>query len=269
MVRLLTTVLFLSLVPSMSVSDAYDDLYAALKFDKVVDIIVQEGRDEAGDVANTYLEPQHHSDFIDKLAAYYEKARIAEQVKDLLREKVTSQDADRALAFYLTESGQLFAGLEVSARAAIMDQGVQEAAIEMAKSAASQEDPKAAQIAKLISDMDWINKNMVSVFESQYAFLIRLAEVEGFNLNQAAIFDLLSEQENEIRTGINEWLQGFLFMAYAPTTLEQVTEYFAFLNSPTGRVLDAAFFDVFDQIDYGASVLMGTEVAAILSLQNL
>lgn len=173
--------------------------------------------------------------------------------------------------FLSSELGQKMIGLELSAREAMLDQSVEEAAIERAAAADLAHDPRLAEVRALIAASDLVDSNVLSGLNANLAFYRAMAAGGGFpyEMSESEMTAEVAGQEPDIRTDITAWVEGYLFMACAPLTDAELSEAIAFFDSEPGRALIAAEFAGFDQVYEQASSDLGAALARRLKGQDL
>jgi len=111
--------------------------------------------------------------------------------------------------------------------------------------------------------------NMTGAFSAQYAFLSELAELEEMRLTHDDILALLLESEGEMRQEILDWLMGFSYMAYKPLNDDDLTTYLGFLRSSDGKVLNAALFDIFNELSVQTSSALARAIVSFRKARDL
>jgi hypothetical protein len=76
-------------------------------------------------------------------------------------------------------------------------------------------------------------------------------------------------QEEEIRSDTDEWLMGYLLMAYQPLSDEELSAYIAFSRTDAGQALNRGLFDGFNAMYTDISYALGRAVALELAASEL
>ena len=180
-----------------------------------------------------------------------------------------ARSADRLIGFYNSDLGLQVSQLEVSARRAITDPSIEDYVIELVLEAEAQGKRRPQLLRSAIKEMDWVKQNLAGAFEARFAFLEALSQVEGLQLDQGQIFTLMQSDQEALSKEIEEWLLGYMHMAYSPLSDDELTAYLAFQTSPEGMDLNAALFDTFNKLTTENAQKLGQFTASALSAQDL
>lgn len=175
---------------------------------------------------------------------------------------------DRALRFHASDLGRRVVALEVSARRAMLEDGVDGDARAAFDRADAQGLPRAAQIRDLIARGDLIAPNVAGGLNAAIAFSRGFAEGGGFDMPptpQQMMADAWA-QRDQIEAEATAWLQGFLMLAYAPLSDAELAIYADHAASAEGKALSQLLFAGFDHAFGQVSRDMG--LAAALRLQG-
>jgi hypothetical protein len=175
------------------------------------------------------------------------------------------------LDFFTTEPGLTIAILEASARAAFLDQTVEDAAKETAAVAMGDQTPRYDLITRFIEANDLIETNVVSAMNANYAFydgMIAGGAADG-QMSQDDMLAQVWAQEPEIRNNTIEWVYSFLMMAYDPLPDADVEAYIAFSETVAGQQMNNAVFLAFDGMFSRISRDMGMAAAGYMVTDEL
>jgi hypothetical protein len=248
----------------------YDKLYTALHLNDIVEIIRDEGIDEANTMAKIYLNSQGQIEtFGNDIDTLYNLTNLSTFVLDGMSSRLTENDAEVALVFYNGLLGAKIARLEASARLAISDSAVESMSIEIANSAGSQASERYKVLKKNMEQLDLVEHNMKGAFASQYGFLTELSKAADINLSQDQILSMLSGSEEELREEVSAWLMGYSYMAYQPLNDDDLQLYLDFLVSPSGKALNEALFGVFNALSVKTAGVLGQLIVSSRSVQDL
>lgn len=197
---------------------------------------------------------------------------------DLFREGAAEELArstpavvDAGLDFYDSPLGRRALALELSTRAAILDDEVRqdaETAFDMARLIG---DPRAAQIERFIAAGDLLEMNVAGAMNAALAFSRGYDQGGGYRMpmsDRQRLADVWA-QETAIRDEIRNWLQGYLFLAYSPLGDEELERYIRFQMRPEGRALARILASGFDRLFTQTSFYMGLAFAADMSGREL
>lgn len=152
--------------------------------------------------------------------------------------------------FFGSDRGQRILTLEVSARRALLDDAVEDAAKVAAADMARDQDPRLALIRDFAVAGDLIEMNVAGAMNANLAFYQGMAETGGFGLalTEDQILSDVWGQEPEVRANTEEWLFPYLALAYRPLSDADLEAYTAFWESAAGKQLNRALFAAFDVV---------------------
>ena len=250
-------------------AEIYQDLYAALHMDEVVAVMRQEGLEEAEATAEVYLKTSARANFDGAVDALYAEASIERQLLNGLRAALAEADAELALEFYRTPLGMLVGQLETTGRVAISNDAVEEMAISIAQDALKAKEDRAELLQSAVEEMGLTEYNLSGAFAARFAFLSGLAEADELGITQDQILELIAADQDSLRAEIEQWVLGFVFMAYRPLSDAELTEYLAFQMSATGTALNQALFESFNAVSVNNAGQLGKLLAAALQARDL
>ena len=223
-------------------------LSEALRLGDLMEIMREEGRDHGRDIGATLLGREGSRDWNDAVARIY----AADRMLALMEDRIEAELADdpEALAvmvdFFASDRGRRVVELEISARRAMLDDEIDTAAREAWDDLREADTARADLLRRFADAGDLIEANVVGGLNSTYAFYRGMLEGGGGPaMDEADVLADVWAQEPGIRAEIEEWLFGYLTLAYGPLALEDLELYTAFFESPEGRALNAALFLAF------------------------
>lgn len=257
---------------SAASQDAAARIAAALRLPEVFDIMAEEGRDYgrtleegmfpggggvgwAADVARIYDADRTYATFMDRFAAELADAGTRGAIE----------------AFLAGDLAQKAVGLEVSARRAMLDDAIDEAARRKAEDLAAAGDPQYALVREFIEANDLIESNVAGGLNSARAFYQGLAAGGAFDggISDDQILSDVWQQEPEIRAETEIWISAMLNVAYAPLSEQELRDYIAFSRSAAGRDLNRALFTAYDAAFLDVSHQLGLAAAKYIAGQTL
>ena len=201
----------------------------------------------------------------------YDVQIMYEEVSAGFAEELDGADLDAMLDFFNSDLGQQIVSLEVSAREALLNEGVEEASKEAAALANADGNARFDLIEEFIAANQLIETNVVGALNSNYAFYMGLMDggalPEGVT-SETALQEVWA-QEGMIRENTTEWLHAFLFLAYQPLSDAELQAYIAFSQSDAGHELNSAMFSAFDGAFNDISRALGLASSRILTTQDL
>lgn len=243
-------------------------LYDALRLDEIADIIHQEGIEQIDVYAENYVGPRSASQFAQQAQSIFAR----DDIQSTLLQGLETLDPDHmatALEYFTSAQGALFAGLETTARAAISDDAVEEQAKQMVTQAQDSDPSRIALLEQSIETLKMVDYNIQAAQESQYSFLIELAQAEVIDFSQGEILALIAEDQGALTEMVQEWLLAFTYMAYSPVSDDDLQGYIDFQSSDAGQALNQSLFDAFRVMDVAQSQKMGRLVASFMAAQEL
>ena len=246
-----------------------EQLYQLLHLDELVDIVSEEGLADAKATADAYLQGITRGNFGVSISQIYDKKSLSSKVKQMFSKALPTATANSLIAFYKSELGVQVSQLEVSARRAISDPSIEKYVIDRALEAEVQGKSRPQLLRSAINKMDWVKQNLAGAYEARFAFLAALSEVEALRLDQARIFTLMQSDQEALSLEIEEWLLGYMYMAYSPLSDDELAAYMRFQASPEGMALNEVLFDTFSRLNTENAEKLGQFTASALSAQDL
>ncbi len=266
------TALFLSTLLILAVpataAEAVKRLANAMQMDEVVTILRDEGLANSADLAAEMLDGGGTSYFRSQVDQIYAADRMYEALSTSLEQTLSESQLEQAALFFESDVGQRIISLENSARRAYSDEAVEE----LARSNYEAIDRSSSfflLVDEYIRANDLVDQNVSGSLSADFSFFRGLADGQNVSTDDRALLsELLSQKElTEEETTI--WLYSFLLLAYQPLNDAEMRENIAFSRTETGRALNAALFEGFDQLYDGISYDLGLAIAQALSASDL
>jgi hypothetical protein len=222
-----------------------------LRLGEIVAIMRDEGIAHGASIGETMLGPRGTGDGWMRTV---EQIHASERMLGLLRSGLDAAlppeagALDGPLDFFASELGARILTLEISARTAMLDESVDEAAREGWETLEAEGGPRAERLMRLAEAGDLIEDNVAGGLNSTFAFYRGLMDsgASGFDMGLQDMLADVRSQEPEIRAEIESWLFGYLSLAYGPLSDEDLDAYIALFESPGGQQLNAALFIAFN-----------------------
>ncbi len=194
-------------------------------------------------------------------------SRFAERFDSELDEASIAQLSE----FFESDRGERITELEISARRALLDDTVEDAAIAAYEDLRSNAHQRLAAVEAFVEVNDLIEQNVMGAMNANYAFYVGLIDGNAFpgELSEDQILSDVWSQEEEIRDDTTEWIFSYLVMAYEPLSDEDLEIYVAFSESRAGRDLNRALFSAFDEIFVDISRSLGASAARFMAGQDI
>lgn len=266
--------LALALAPVAAPAHAEDAaaVIEAIRLNDILVVMQEEGFAYADSLA-TELFPDGRGgpEWEAAVADIYDIDRMQDGFAAALAAELTPEEATAIVAFFTSDTGRTIVELEVGARTAMLEDGVEEMAEENAAIAIADADPRAAQVREFIAANDLIEANVMGAMNSNFAYMTGLADggALGASLSEEEILADIWMQEPQIRQSTTEWLYAYLLLAYQPLTDGQMDDYIAFSQTDAGRALNEALFGAFDEMFVGISRQLGLASARVLSQTDI
>lgn len=231
-----------------AVADPVEDLFYALELPQIIAVMREEGIAYGDQITADLLAGRDTADWEETVRVIYDRPWMEEAVLGQLRTQLEGKDVAAMAAFFTTEPGSTIVTLEVAGRSALLDEAVEEAATEAAQAAEGSD--RLELIRAYIEANDLIEGNVAGALNANYAFYIGLVDGGAFDfeLTEEQILTEVWAQEPEIRQSTIEWVESFLYMAYAPVPDADLETYIAFSQSEVGKQMNAALFAAFDPV---------------------
>lgn len=242
-----------------------------LRIEPLFSILQRESLIYGDDLASEILGKAEDPRWRAEVAELHDPARLLPPFRaEFAAQLPTAQEA--AIEAWLgSDLGRRIVGLELSAREAMLDPGVEEAAIARAAEADAAGDARMAAVRRLIAASDLIEANVIGGMNANLAFYRAMAAGGGFpyELTEADVVLEVAAQEPEIRADVGAWIEGYMFLALGPLSDAELAEATAFFASESGRALVAAEFAGFDLVYETSSAELGAALARRLAGQEL
>ncbi len=247
-------------------------IYEGLLLPQVIDVMVQEGV-EYGDVLaeSLFVGGPVPAQWSEAVARIYDREHLADEVLESLAENLEGEDLAAMVEFLESEPGRKITALEVSAREAMLDEGVEQEAKEAAAVALAENTPRMDLLRRYAEVNDLVETNVTGAMNTNYAYFMGLMDGAALNPDMTES-DVLSDvwaQEPQIRADTTEWVFSFLLMAYGPASDEDIEALIAFSETEPGQALNHAVFAAFDERFVEMSRALGLVAARYLTTEQL
>ena len=238
-----------------------EDLTQTLRIDEVIEVLRDECLLFGADLERDMLDNNGGPVWRSQLAAIYDTDRMTTAIRAALEAGLSEQQIARSRTFFATELGQRILSLETSARQAMADPEVEQIARDMYLELAQADDDRLATITRFIEVNDLVEYNVVGALNASYYFMRGLVDGGTSEMSEAEIIAEVWSQEQETRTDTQEWLYGFLLLAYRPLSDSELASYISYSETQAGQALNTALFAGFDRMYLDISHALGVLVA--------
>ncbi|MGJ8616229.1 MAG: DUF2059 domain-containing protein [Sulfitobacter sp.] len=248
-------------------------LVDVLKLPEAAQILRIEGLDHASELDADMLNGRGGAGWQTQVDAVYNTERMVETVRgalaDVFEEKVSDVELEATISFFTSDLGVKIVALENSARSAILDADVEEAARARYAELEGTDDPRLALIEAFVENGDMINRNVTSAMNSNYQFLRGLADGNAIEMGEDEMLADVAADIDEITDDTVSWLYGYLLLAYHPLSDAELQEYLTYSNSKAGQALNRGLFDGFGKAYEDISYALGWAVALNMTAEEL
>lgn len=234
--------------------DELDMLAGAIGLPRLIAIMSEEGLQQSAELRDDMF-PDRAAGWDALASSIYDAEGMLEAFRLAFDAELAQTDIGDLLAFFHSDLGREIVDLEVSAREALLDPAVEEAAIEAFRSGGDAD--KAEAIEGFVEVNDLVELNVVGAMNASYHFYSGLVEGGGFEMTEDGILAEVWQQEEQLREDTAEWIFAYLTMAYGPLEAAEVRTYTALSETPQGRALNRALFAAFDEMFNDISRALG------------
>ena len=267
--RLVRNFLIISLCASYGKADVISDLYDALHMDRINEIIRLEGIQDAEGTGEAYLPPNSVDRFVAQAKSVYQLEAMERDFKRLLNQNLSIPDANKILLFYQKPLGKVASELEVSARIAISDAHIEEMAKIKLKEAVKSKNKRLDEIESVIRTLELVEQNLIGAYAAQFAFMYELSKLGVIELSKQEMIDLITNDEEKLKSEILEWLMDFSHMAYTHMSDKEFSDYSDFSKSELGIVLNKALFSVYNEMAKDQSQRLASILGEFMKSEDL
>ncbi len=246
-------------------------LFEALGLPDMLQIMREEGIVYGAEIGSDLFGDRTSAEWSTIVSNIYDVDAMRTEVLTELTENLAGDDVDAMLAFFNAEPGKTIISLELSARRALLDDAVEEAAKEVATEAMLDNTDRYQQVKSFVEVNDLVETNVVGAMNSNYAFYTGLMDGGAMpqELTEEQVLTDVWSQEPEIRVNTTEWVYSFLMLAYQPLSDADLDAYIAFSETEAGQDLNAAMFAAFDGMFEDISRALGLGSARFMNGQDI
>jgi hypothetical protein len=244
-------------------------LMDVLRIAELSAILHEEGIAFGSTLDRDWLEGRGGPAWSGQVTRIYDAGRIAEGIRAGLEPALEGAALEDVITFFASETGTRIVTLENAARAALADPVIEEEARARFADLDGSDDPRIAQIARMIEAGDLVNRNVTSSLNSNFHFLRALVDGDVYAMTEDEILEDVLAERDAIAEDTRGWLGAFMVLAYSPLTLDELTAYADFAASDAGRALNAGFFAGFDPLYEDISYALGRAMALNIVAEEL
>lgn len=269
----LVMVLAVALAPAAAMAGRAEALKQVLRLSEVVEILRDEGLAHATEIGETMLGARGGVGWQREIARIYSAEAMTQALARGFEAALPASDAALAAmeAFFASPRGQTLIALEISARRALLDEAVEEAARDALDEMRDAGDPRLEQIRRFVDSNALIEENVAGGLNASFAFYMGLIEADapGMGMTESEVLAEVWAQEADIREDIEGWLFAFLALAYRPVSDDDLEAYIDFSRTPEGQALNAALFAGFNALFETVSRELGLAAGRMMQGEEL
>ncbi|WP_238365381.1 DUF2059 domain-containing protein [Mesobacterium pallidum] len=246
-----------------------DDLAAAVGIPEVVALMRAEGLDYGAELGRDMGVEGIGPSWQNTVSEIYDAALMEEAVRAGFDEVMGDADLGPLLAFFEDGPGARFVDLELSAREAMLDESVEEAARDGFREMEAAETPRYQLMRDFVEANDLIEWNVEGALNASYAFYAGLSAGGAIDVPEDELLAEVWASEPDVREDTREWVYGFLLMAYGPMSDDDLQAYTDLSQTEAGQRLNRALFRGFDLMYTDISRALGLATARAQQSQEL
>ncbi|WP_284162791.1 DUF2059 domain-containing protein [Frigidibacter sp. SD6-1] len=253
-----------------AVASALED---AMLLPELLDVMAREGAAYGGDLDRQFLQGSGGASWQAEVERIYAPERLGPLFHAAFAAELDHIGVDTRpiLAFLGSDLGQKIMRLELSARDALLDDGIEEGARAMAARLEIEGDGRYKTLRRFVDANHLVDMNVSSALNANVAFLKALSASGGANtaLPDDEILARVWAQEGEVRGETDAWLLAFGTLAYGPLPDAELDLYLAFSETAEGVALNRALFAAYDRMFVTVSGDLGGAVGRWMVGTNL
>lgn len=243
-----------------------DRYYEALKMEEVFKILQDEGVQGAIEIAQ-------EDEAITMSPAWTSRARQIYSIEKMdaafrmgLSAATDLEGSEDAIAFFESDLGQRIVDIELAARTALADDATEAAAAENVVALRETDPDRIALYEQFIEANNLVDSNVMGALNANLAFYRGLGTNELFGaLDESSMLNQVYTQEPEIRDEMEDWTMNFSALAYSLLSMDEMKDYVAISEEPSGQQLNTALFAGFDQVFEMHSFELGRAMAEFMA----
>jgi hypothetical protein len=246
-----------------------DDLLDAMGVPQIVEIMRAEGLEYGETLAADMVPGGSTEGWRATVDRIYDEARMLETVRAVFTQEFGTADLEPLITFFDSETGQQIVSLELSARTAMREQEIEDAARAAFRDLEGTDSETLATISEFVDTNDLVEANLVGSLNANYMFYLGLVDGGGLQMSEQDILTEVWSSEEETRADTREWVYAFLLMAYRPLADGVVQDYTNLSKTEPGRALNRALFAGFNEMYDDISYALGMAIARQMQVQEL
>ena len=251
-------------LPAAAAPPEQEALFEALAVERTVALMHAESVAQGGEVAEDLFPGRGLAGWRSSLDRIYDEGAMRQRLEEAMSDALAGEDVAAMTGFFSSETGARIVKLELSAREALSDEDVEEAA-RAAWSLLPEEDPeRASRIQRFVAVNDLVAENVEAALNANLGFLRGLQDGGAFPeaMPEDEMLAQVWSTEGEVRAEMEDWLGTHFALAYEPLSDAELDAYIDFSASEAGQALNRALFAGFDAMYDGVGRELGRAAAA-------
>ncbi|MCO6382337.1 DUF2059 domain-containing protein [Oceanicola sp. 502str15] len=225
-------------------------LMVALGMDRLMPILRDEGLAYSTALERELFPGAGGKAWADLVSEIYATDRLERVMARRFAAEMAGVDVAPLMAFFDSDRGRRIVGLEISARAALLDDTVEQMSRDAFSEMRGEDSPRLDLLRAYIESNDLVETNIAGALNSNFAFYQGLAAGGALppEMSEEEMLRDVWMQEPDIREETETWVWSYLAMAYEPLEDADIEAYTALSQTPEGRALNRAIFAGFDEL---------------------
>ena len=242
-----------------------------LQLPALMEIMQAEGVAYGDDLEADLFPGQGGAEWTRTVEQIYAPNRLMPVFTEVFAAELDGTDSAAMLAFFEEGTGARAVDLEIAARRALLDPGVEEAADQQLEEMLAAESSRLLAIEEFAEAGDLIEANVLGGLNANLAFYRGMIDGGGLpgEMGEGQLLADVWSQEDAIRTETRDWLYAYLALAYDPMSDDELQAYTDFSAGPAGKALNRALFAGFDAVFAQVSYELGLGAARYLAGQDI
>lgn len=249
----------------------HTQLMEALRLRDIIEVVAAEGIAAGPEIEEDMFPGRGGFGWKVELESIYDIPRVMGIMSEDIRANISEADADVLISFLGSPLGKRIVEGEVAARAAMLDEDVDQAATDLAQKMRREGGRRIEQIAEFIATYDLVTSNVVGGLNSNYAFYQGLAAGGALpdSMTEDQIVNEVWSQQDTITTETEDWLYAYLLASYAALSDDEMQTYIAFARTDAAQSFNGVLFDSFGTVFTSISRALGRAVADRMLAQDI
>jgi len=243
-------------------------LHDLLRMPEMLHIMQEEGVAQAQNLALDWLPFPAGEGWSRLIGRIYDIDKMDTAMLRAFAGDLEGHDLAPLIAFFESDQGRRIVRLELEARQAFLDPGVEEAAHERLTDP-DRDKARIARIDRYIEVNDLVEFNVMGALNSNYHFFLGLTESGDYEMTEEEMLAEVWSQEDQTRNDTFDWLRAFLLVAYDPLTDDDLDAWIELAATEDGQRLNRALFKGFEVMYDDIYHALGLAVAHQMSAEDL